>query len=373
MTILNNPIAIKHLEMRNRMVFPPITTNYADTDGHVNETIIVFYEKRSTHVGLVIVEATAVNSAGRIVPNSLGLWNDDQIKGMSGLVDTIHNKGAVAVIQLNHAGPRCAPDTTLVQGFSPSGITFRPDIDPIIMSLEDIEQLAADFTRAASRAEEAGFDGIEIHGAHLYLLSQFLSPLTNQRTDQYGGDVDNRARLAVDIVRRVREKMGPEYPLFFRINAEERIKNGISLQESIETAKQLASAGVDVFDVTLIAHGGFKIMNDKTVLVGSSALSKDKPAGDNISFTKTFRKEIGLPVIAVGKLGVAAIAEQAIKQDGIDMIAVGRQMICDSDSVGKMLGQAHGDIIPCEECLACFASIGKAKPMACKVNRDLPF
>ncbi len=373
MTGLDSPISINSVKMRNRLVFPPITTNYATQDGFVNQTILDFYEKRSKSVGLTIVEATAVNAAGRIVPNSLGLWNNDQIHGMQGLTDAIHKKGAAAVIQLNHAGPRSAPDKNLVQGFSPSGIAFRPDIEPIIMSQQDIHQLVENFTTAALRAKQAGFDGVEIHGAHFYLLSQFLSPLTNKRSDPYGGDINGRVRLAVDIVQSIREKCGPEYPLFFRINVEERIKDGLILEESVEYARQIAAAGVDVFDVSLIAQGGFKTISGKTVLLGSSALPKEKPSGDNISLTSTFKKEIGLPVIAVGKLGDLSTALHAVEKEDIDMVAVGRQMICDPDTAGKMLAQKEEEIIKCDECLACFASLGKSKPLKCKVNPDLPF
>ncbi len=372
MPALNESFHINKMQFRNRLVLPALTTNYATPDGQVTDDILRFYEKRSEDVGLTIVEATAVNEAGRIVPNSLGLWNDDQIAGMSDLCQIIHKKGALAVVQLNHAGPRCSPDDSLRQGISPSGAVFRPDIDPIVMSHNDIEALITDFTHASIRAEKAGFDGVEIHGAHLYLLSQFISPLTNKRDDAYGRDTKGRTKLAVDIVENVRKNVGPAYPIFFRINGVELLEGGLAFDDSVATAKLLAGAGVDVFDVTLIAHGGVKDVDGTNIIVGSSALAKEKPSGSNISFTAAFKKEIEKPVIAVGKFGAGSKARHAVEDAGIDMVAVGRQMICDPACAKKMLAGNDAGIIPCDECLACFASIGKGKPLACKVNRDLP-
>ncbi len=372
MTSLATEFKLGNICFRNRLVLPALTTNYATPDGQVTDAILRFYEKRSEDVGLMIVEATAVNEAGRIVPNSLGLWKDDQIAGMGKLCQIIHKMGALAVVQLNHAGPRCSPDDSLRQGLSPSGAVFRPDIDPIVMSHNDIETLITDFAHASIRAKKAGFDGVEIHGAHLYLLSQFISPLTNKRDDAYGKDTKGRAKLAVDIVKNVRKNVGLAYPIFFRINGVELMEGGLAFDDSVATARLLSEAGVDVFDVTLIAHGGVKDVDGTKIIVGSSALAKEKPSGSNISFTVAFKKEIGKPVIAVGKFGAGAKARHAVEDAGIDMVAVGRQMICDPACAKKMLAENDAAIIPCDECLACFASIGSGKPLACKVNRNLP-
>ncbi|MCG8551826.1 MAG: NADH:flavin oxidoreductase, partial [Desulfobacterales bacterium] len=301
------------------------------------------------------------------------LWNDGQIDGMRQLVRVIHKQGAAAVIQLNHAGPRCAPDSSLTQGFSPSGIAFRPDVSPVVMDQQDVVKLVDDFTSAAVRAGEAGFDGVQIHGAHLYLLSEFLSPLTNKRDDEYGGDIAGRARAAVDIVKQVKSNIQKDMVIFFRINAEERIEGGQTLEDSLKAASLLKTAGVDVMDVSLIAYGGFREIDGKVVLQGSSALSKDAPSGANIALTAEFKKHLGCPVIGVGKFGAGPQVREAVERHGIDLVAIGRQMICDPESAGKILDGNSDQITPCDECLACFASIGKGKPMMCKVNRNLPF
>lgn len=373
MTILNSEVTIKQLALRNRLVLPPITTNYGSPEGCVTDNILHFYKERSKDIGLTIVEATSVHPGGCIVPNSLGLWDDAQIPGMKRLVNTIQEQGALAVVQLNHAGPRCAPRENERQGLSPSGVAFRPDVVPIIMDTKDIDQLISDFSTAAVRASKAGFNGVEIHGAHLYLLSQFLSPLTNKRDDSYGGDAKGRATLALEIVKKVRENLGPDYPIFFRINAEEKIEGGQTFEDTLIIGKLLANEGVDVFDVSLIAHGGWKKIEDKDYLVGSSALAKDEPSGANIALTSAFRKEIGRPVIVVGKFGVGSAAVQAVENEQIEMVAVGRQMICDPQSAKKILNGMENEINPCDECLTCFATIGKGSPMGCKINKNLPW
>lgn len=372
MTSLNDGIRIKGMKIRNRLVLPPLTTNYGSPEGFVTKDTLDFYDQRSKHVGLVIVEATAVHKNGRIVPNSLGLWDDAQIEPMAGLVRTIKKNGAVAVVQLNHAGSRCIPVDNEPYGFSPSNVMFKPNVSPLMMNKEQIEQLILDFEKAAVRAADAGFDGVEIHGAHLYLLSQFLSPLTNQRQDEYGGDLAGRAKLSVTIVRNVRQRLGQAYPVFFRLNAVEKIEGGLSLEHALEIGRRVVKAGADVLDVSLIAFGGFKDMDGKRVLVGSSALPKEDPMGANIGLAEIFREKINIPVIAVGKLWNGASIRKALEESRIDMVAVGRQMICDPESAQKLLNAQYDDIIPCQECLKCFATIGKGSPMACTVNKNLP-
>ncbi|MFA5904569.1 MAG: NADH:flavin oxidoreductase, partial [Desulfobacula sp.] len=363
MTILNSELKFNNLTLKNRLVLPPITTNYGSSKGLVTQHVLDFYKTRAKDVGLVIVEATAVQPTGRIVPGSIGLWDESQVSGMMKLVKTIKKKGALTVVQLNHAGPRCPPMTNKRHGFSPSGVAFRPDVEPIVMNDGDIDQLIRDFSRAAGRAQKAGFDGVEIHGAHLYLLSQFLSPLTNKREDRYGGDAKGRATLALEIVKDVRKHLGPDYPIFFRINAEERIPGGLTLEDSLFMGRLLKEAGVDVFDITLIAQGGWKEIDGKKILAGSSVLPKDMPPGANVPLAAAFKKEIGLPVIAVGKFGIGTAAVNAVKNEDIDMIAIGRQMICDPAAAKKMLEGKDQDIIACDECLKCFATIGKGDPM----------
>ena len=372
MATLQDEVIINGMRLRNRLALPPLTTNYGSPEGIVTEEIIQFYTDRSRAVGLVIVEASAVRADGRIVPDSLGLWEDRQVKGMAGLVDAIKKLGAAAVIQINHGGARCIPGDGELQGASPSGFALRPDVAPLTMSPVQIDQMVGDFADAASRAAEAGFDGVEIHGAHFYLISQFLSPLTNQRNDRYGGDARARATFALEVVRATRDKLGEHYPILFRFNAVENVEGGQTRQDALTVSRLLADAGVDALDVSLVANSSWKEVNGQRILAATSALSKKQPAGSNVPLAAAVKEATGLPVIAVGKLAEGDLAAEAVRDLPIDIVAIGRQMIADPDSAGKILTGKNSEIIACEECMTCFATIGSGKPMSCKVNKTLP-
>jgi 2,4-dienoyl-CoA reductase-like NADH-dependent reductase (Old Yellow Enzyme family) len=372
MAKLQDEVTINGMRLRNRIALPPLTTNYGMPQGLVTDEIIQFYKARSKDVGLVIVEASAVRTDGRIVPGSLGLWKDGQVSGMAGLVDAIKELGAATVVQINHAGARCIPDEGDMQGASPSGFAFRPDVVPITMSVKQIDQMIADFADAAVRAAEAGFDGVEIHGAHFYLISQFLSPLTNRRNDRYGGDAPARATFALEIVRSIRERLGSSFPILFRLNAVEKVEGGQTLEDALAVSRILADAGVDALDVSLVAQSSWREVEDERFLVASSALPMDQPAGANLSLAVAVKETASLPVIAVGKLGEGNVAAESVNDLPIDIVAIGRQMIVDPETVGKILSGKGDEIIPCEECMTCFATIGRGAAMSCKVNRNLP-
>ena len=372
MTTLRDEVMINNMRLRNRIVLPPLTTNYGSPEGFVTDDIIQFYIERSRDVGLVIVEAIAVRADGRIVPSGLGLWEDGQVAGMARLADSIKELGAAAVVQINHAGARCVPIGGELQGASPSGIAFRPDVAPLSMNPSQIDQAVADFADAAGRAAEAGFEGVEIHGAHFYLISQFLSPLTNQREDRYGGDTRGRATFALEVVRAIREKLGKDYPIIFRLNAVEKVEGGQTVEDALVVSRLLADEGVDVLHVSLINQGSWKEIDGRRYLAASSALTKEQPFGANVALAEAIREAAGVPVIAVGKLADGNLAEQTVRDSKIDMVAIGRQMIADPDSVGKILAGKESEIVRCEECMTCFATIGQGKPMGCKVNRNLP-
>jgi NADPH2 dehydrogenase len=371
MPTLHDVVMINGMELRNRIVLPPLTTNNGSPDGQVKDGVIQFYKERAKDVGLVIVEAASVRSDGRIVPGSLGLWEDGHVAGMARLADTIKTSGAAAVVQINHAGARCFPSGGEMEGASPSGFPLRADVMPFSMSLKQIDTMISDFVAAAVRAAEAGFDGVEIHGAHLYLISQFLSPLTNHRDDRYGGDARGRATLAFEVVKAVRDRLGRNYPLIFRFNVVEHVEGGQTLLDGLEVSRALTEAGVDALDVSLVTQGSWQEQDGKKILLPASAFSKEQPSGANIPFVAAVKEATGLPVIGVGKLG-NAMAAKSVEGSFMDLVAIGRQMIADPDSAGKVLAGKESEIIPCKECMACFASLRKG-PVVCNVNRNLPW
>jgi len=367
-TDLRSPLDIRGMRLRNRIVFPPVTCNYGTTDGNVTDDLIGFYKLRTGGIGLVIVEATAVRPDGRLVPGSLGLWGESHLEGLKHLVETIHAGGAAAAIQLVHGGARSFPSEGDMLGASPSGYAFRPDVRPFVMEQGDIERVTEDFATAAQRAAAAGFDAVEIHGAHLYLISQFLSPLTNTRGDRYGGGPEGRAQFPAGIVKAVRSRLGPAAPLIFRLNAVENVEGGQTLGDAIAVSHSLVAAGVDILHVSLVAQSSWREIDGRRFLVASSALPKDAPAGANAANAAAIRTATGAPVIAVGKLGEPGAAAWVIAEELADLAAIGRQMIADPDTALKILDGRDAEIVRCRQCYACYASIFRGQPMTCSVN-----
>jgi len=371
MNKLEDQLKIREMTVRNRLVLPPLTTNYGSEDGLITPELLRFYKARARQMGIVIVEAAAVSPEGRIIPGGIGLWEDGQIQGMAELVQAIKAEGAGAVIQINHAGAKAWPFETMDSWIAPSDIACRPGIAAKSASLDEIKRVIQAFTDAAVRAKKAGFDGVEIHGAHLYLLSQFLSPVTNLRTDQYGGSIEGRAALAVEITRAVRKNLGPDYPIFFRLNVLENLEGGMTPDEAVAIGKLLAEAGVDVLDLSLAVQGTLKEDGGEKILITTSAYAKDETPEGVVDLAARFRTECGLPVIAVGRLGSTSAARQALGA-GADLVAIGRQMICDPETAEKILSGRDDQILVCEACQACFACLGKGKPVKCKQNKNLP-
>ncbi len=368
MQSLLDALTINNLNLRNRLVLPPLTINCATAGGLITDAVVDFYDQRSASVGLVIVESTAVRDDGRLVPDSPGLWTDDQVPGMARLLETIKAGGAQAVIQLNHAGARGVPQEGSLLGASPSGVQFRSDIETRPLTGEQISQMVEDFASAARRAVDAGFDGVEVHGAHFYLLSQFLSPYTNQRADLYGGDLEGRARFPLEVVKAVRQTIGPQRALLYRLNAVEQVFGDEVLPDTVEFCRMLAASGVDLLDVS---YAGPALRQEhesgKWQLVMSSALTKKDAAGANLGQAEKLKKASGLPVIAVGKMAFRPVINAALERGLVDLIAIGRQMIADPSAAEKILSNRFEDIVTCQECFKCFSAIRKGEPMKCAV------
>jgi len=363
---LSDKLSVNNLVLRNRLVMPALTTNAAAEGGLVTDAVLDFYSKRSSAVGLVIVEAAAVRHDGRLVQNSIGLWDDQQLPGMKQLAETIKNKGAAAVVQINHAGARCVPQPGPLAGASPSGFQFRSDVDPLVLNEAQIEELISDFAAAAGRAVAAGFDGVEIHGAHFYLLSQFVSPYTNQREDRYGGDIAGRAAFPLAVVEAVRKQIGPVRAILYRLNAVEQMLGDEVTEDTLAFSRMLATAGVDLLDVSFTGPAVRQELDDGSwQLLTSSALTREGKFGANIDHPATVKKASSLPVIAVGKMADREVVTAALKQDQTDLIAVGRQLIADPEAAEKMLAGKFEEINQCKECFNCFSTMRRGEQMRC--------
>ena len=370
MARLDDPLTINGMRLRNRLVLPPITTCYGTPGGEVTDDVVGFYRQRSRNVGLVVAEAAAVRPDGRINPRSIGIWSDELFPGLRRLARAIKDEGAAAVLQIGHAGAGAVVVEEGLRRPSPSGVATRPSPEPTVLTEARIAEIVQAFGDGAARAVEAGFDGIEIHGAHLYLISQFLSPLTNLREDRYGGDAAGRATFALEVVRAIRQRLGRGYPVLFRLNAVELTEGGQPVEDSIVAARLLEQAGVDCIHSSLAAVASWKEADGVRFLQTSSALAKENPFGAAVPYAAQIKAAVGVPVIAVGKLGESFEAARAVEDRLVDLVAIGRQMIADPFTAEKILSGRGSEIIQCKECKSCFASIGKGQPMICSTNRN---
>ena len=251
MACLALPLHLAGVDLPNRLVMLPMVTNLANADGTVSEALVAHYGARAARgLGLVIVEGSTVAADSRNIRNNVAVWDDGFIPGLSRLAAQIRLGGAVPAIQLFHAGAKTTADLPAV---SPSGV--RPACGRAAAGAAGrrvADVIVGQFGQAARRAAAAGFAAVEIHAGHMYLLSEFLSPFTNRRDDRYGGDQARRARLVEEVVRAVRRQVGPDFLVLLRLHGEERVEGGLGREEVLPTARRLAEAGVDAFDVSAI-------------------------------------------------------------------------------------------------------------------------
>lgn len=307
MTDLFTPISIKNMTLKNRIVMPPMCMYSATEQGMATDFHVIHYASRAIgQIGFIIVEATAIEPDGRITKNDLGVWDDEHIKGLKWITKQIHANGAVACLQIAHAGRKSRAAEVPK---APSSIGFEGYPDPKALTVDDIKDLIEKYKQAARRAREANFDCIEIHAAHGYLIHEFVSPLTNTRTDQYGGTQVNRNRFLYEVVEAVRSEWPLEYPLALRISAEDYVKEGLHPQNWAEIINGLPHGYVDVIHVS--SGGLVKVPID------------DYP-GYQLMFAKKIRKETKLVVIAGGLIEDPVMANGVLGSDEADLIFFGR-------------------------------------------------
>ncbi|MDI3256568.1 MAG: NADH:flavin oxidoreductase/NADH oxidase [Kyrpidia sp.] len=313
MPTLFDPYSIKNLTLRNRIVMSPMC-QYSVTakDGKPNDWHFVHYASRAIGgAGLIIMEMTDVEPDGRITDYDLGLWSDDQVPAFRRIIDTCHFYGSKVAIQIAHAG-RKAEDAPVPVAPSPIRFSERYKV-PRELSTEEVKGMVAKFEAAFRRALEAGVDAVEIHGAHGYLIHQFHSPLTNRRTDVYGRD---RLRFGVEVIEAAKRVLPESMPIIMRISAVEYVEGGYGLDEAVEFCRRYKEAGVDLFHVSSGGEGP----------IGSGGTPGAGP-GYQVEYAHTLRRALGVPVIAVGKLQDPRLADQVIREEKADLVAVGRGML----------------------------------------------
>lgn len=317
MADLFTPITIKCLTIKNRIVMPPMANDLATEKGEITEALVKHYTARAkARVGLIIVEHSYIEKRGRYSEKQTGIYSDELIEGLKTLADAIRENGSKSAIQLAHAGLKAKRAVTGFPPASPSEIMMPGETEkPLPLTEEEIKELIVKYRHAARRAKEAGFDIIEIHGAHGFLINDFLSPYTNRRTDSYGGDFERRLKFPIEVVRAAREEIGSAMPLSFRLPADDIIAGGITIEESKKIAVELEAAGVDIMNVS----GG---------LAGSRPPGKTEE-GYFFSHAHEIKKVVKVPVIGVGGVKNPEFADNAVREGMVDMAAVGRALLAD--------------------------------------------
>ncbi len=327
MSILLSPITFRGVTLRNRLVVSPMC-QYSSIDGFANNWHLVHLGSRAVGgAGLVFTEATAISPEGRISSADLGNWNDEHVEGLKGITDFIHAQGAVAGMQLAHSGRKAStvppwkgmeqvkPEDGGWIGIAPSSIPYREhELPPLEASKADIDKVISDFRAAAKRALSAGFKVLEIHAAHGYLLHSFLSPLSNKRTDEYGGSFENRIRLLLTVIKEVSAVWPEELPVFVRISATDHTAGGWTIDDSVKLAGIMKGMGVDLVDCS----SGGNVPNARIELF----------PGYQVQYAEVVRKS-GIRTGAVGLITTWQQAEDILNNEQADLVFMAREMLRD--------------------------------------------
>jgi 2,4-dienoyl-CoA reductase-like NADH-dependent reductase (Old Yellow Enzyme family)/NADPH-dependent 2,4-dienoyl-CoA reductase/sulfur reductase-like enzyme len=383
---LLKPGKIGGLTLRNRIIMAPMGSNYAEKDGHCSERIQAFYEARAKGgVGLITMGSIAIAfPAGTAEPYQVGISKDEFIPGLKKLTDRVHAHGAKISVQLQHAGktavrdlaegrelwvpsmPPAPPQSDIMQSVTLKELsTFvRPAKDtPVkirVMDNADIAQLVEWFAAAAKRAQQAGFDGIELHSAHSYILAGFLSSYYNKRDDEYGGSIENRARLLLDVIAAIRERVGSDFPVWLRLDAHElNTPGGITLEDCIAVAKMAEKASFNAVSIS-----AYSALTNGSAFTAAPLVHK--PAGF-LEWTAAVKKEVSIPVIAVGRLE-PTVADSAIASGKCDFVAMGRKLLADPELPNKLIVNREADIRPCIYCYVCVSQVFINQRVKCAVN-----
>jgi 2,4-dienoyl-CoA reductase-like NADH-dependent reductase (Old Yellow Enzyme family) len=365
MSILLTPARIGGVEIKNRIIMPPMTTRLSDDEGHVTDDTIAYYMARVRGgVGMITVEMASPERAGRHRRRELGIYDDRFLPGLTRLVDAIHGGGAKASIQLGHGGGHTRRDICGETPVAPSAIphpvyeTTNETIVPEAMTRDRIAEAIAAFARAGARAKAAGFDCVEIHAAHGYLISQFATPFENRRTDAYGGSLENRARFGLEVLRAVKAAVGA-MPVIYRVSVDDYFPQGLGPEEGTQIAVWAAEAGANALH---IAAGHYRSLPSGERMIPPMAY----PEATFLDYAAVVKRRVSVPVIAVGRLGHVEQAEGALASGKADFVALGRSLIADPEWVAKI---ARNE--PPRRCLACNTCVNEMRGGAqlhCVVN-----
>lgn len=340
-THLFEPITINGMKVRNRIVVPPMDTGYGSTAHEVTEQLIAYHRRRAEGgMGLIIVEYTSVDPGGRCTETQIGIYDDRFIPGFKRLTEAVHAHGAKIAVQIHHGGLRARPQFSGGEIVAPSAIA--EGYVPRELTIPEIEALVEAFGQAARRAKEAGFDAVEIHGAHGYLINEFLSPWFNRRDDAYGGSFERRLRFPLEVIQRVRELVGLDFPVGFRIIGDELpLGSGLTVKDTARIAVRLQEAGIDMIHVSIGNVGPS---------LGKVVAPMAVDWGFNVYAAAAVKRAVDIPVITVGRITDVHLADRIVRDGHADMVAMGRASLADPEFPKKAQEGRFDEIRRCFGC-----------------------
>jgi 2,4-dienoyl-CoA reductase-like NADH-dependent reductase (Old Yellow Enzyme family)/thioredoxin reductase len=352
-TKLFQPGKIGTLSTPNRIVMAPMVTHYA-AEGAVTERMIAYYAERAIGgTGLIVLEASYPRGVGH--PGRVFIWSDAFIPGLKRLTDEVHLCGGKIAVEINPSRGRVDEADPISASPVPHPITGKV---PRALTVEEIRGLEEDSGRSVIRAREAGFDAVMIHGGTGYLISEFLSPRINLRTDLYGGGIRGRARLAVEMVREAKKQGGEDYPIILRLAASERMEGGVSLEDIQETCRFVQEAGVDAIDVVS------GVAETQEWVVPSMYF----PPACNVPLAEEIKKQVSIPVMVAGRINDPSLAEEILEKGRADFVVLGRALLADPYFAAKAREGRQKEIRKCIACLRCIESFSARLPLVCTVN-----
>jgi len=388
--LLTSPGFIGRMELKNKIIMAPMGSNFAGEDGHTTEQLESYYEERAKGgVGLIILETSAITwPAGASMPYMIGFSNDEFVSDLKSLTQRVHQHGAKIAAQLNHSGKIAQEDTIAgrpipvpsIPKSEPSdmfGLLTQDEIMNFIkaggpdgkgpryheMTVDEIKEEIENFAKAAKRAKMANFDAVEVHAGHGYLISSFLSPAVNKRTDEYGGTTEKRAQFLVEVIEAIKREVSDDFPVLVRLDANEyRIEGGITPKDFLITSMLAEKAGADALDVSSYGNTSKGIAFTEAPLV-------HEPGGF-LKFARMAKEKVSIPIIAVGRIELD-VAENGLQNNDFDFVAMGRKLLADPGLPNKISSGQEHLIRPCIYCYVCVSQIFINKPMMCAVNSQL--
>ncbi len=371
---LFRPITIGPLTLKNRIVMPPMVTGFAGVDWGVTQRLIDYHiERAKGGVGLIIIESNSIDPSGAGPHAHLGIHSDAFIAGLNHLAEILQAYGVKVGLQLGHVGRQTVYIKDRHPPLAPSPIMCAhlrnnpKAVEPVALGTHQIQALAVKYGEAAQRVKTAGLDLVEVHGAHGYLINQFMSPFTNKRSDQYGGDLSGRMKFPLEVLQSIRNAVGPEFPVSFRINGADFIEGGLTLDDSKQIAKMLQQNGASLIHVTGAIIESYLNPEDKKYTIPPMCMDR----GCYVHLAQAIKKNINIPVIAVGRINDPVLGNQIIKEGKADLVSIGRGMIADPQLPIKAKEGRFDEIRRCIACNICITRMSGGLGVKCSVNASV--